>query len=93
MDKPQLNLKQYIIKKVEQNSINIRPVFRKFDDDKSGYLNYDEFRQGLLHMGIPLNDREFGLLCKEVDNDGSGDMLSRAAGRPQPSGSRPTRHS
>ena len=49
---------------------NIRPVFRRFDEDKSGRLDYDEFRRGLLHMGIPLNDREFALLIKELDNDG-----------------------
>jgi hypothetical protein len=67
-------IKKFIITKIEQNSINIRPVFRKFDDDKSGHLSYDEFRRGLLHMGIPLNDKEFALLCKEVDNDGGGNI-------------------
>jgi Ca2+-binding EF-hand superfamily protein len=67
-------IKRFIVDKVEQNHVNIRPVFRKFDEDKSGHLSYDEFRRGLLHMGIPLNDKEFRLLCKEVDNDGSGSI-------------------
>eukprot|EP01043_Picozoa_sp_COSAG02_P020980 COSAG02_NODE_1052_length_14953_cov_6.064023_9_plen_404_part_00 len=67
-------IRRVIIDKVEQNSMNIRPVFRRFDDDKSGQLSYAEFRKGLLFMGLPLNDREFALLCKEVDNDGSGEI-------------------
>jgi Ca2+-binding EF-hand superfamily protein len=67
-------IKKFIIDKVEQNNTSIRAVFRKFDDDKSGHLNYDEFRKGLLYMGVPLNDKEFDLLCKEVDNDGGGDI-------------------
>ena len=67
-------IKRVIIDKVEQNSMNIRPVFRRFDVDKSGSLNYEEFRKGLLFMGLPLNDSEFALLCKEVDNDGSGEI-------------------
>ena len=51
------------------NSVNIQPIFRKCDENKSGHLCYDEFRKGLPFMGVPLNDKEFGLLCKGVGND------------------------
>ena len=67
-------IKNFIISKVEQKNVNIASVFRKFDDDKSGRLSYDEFRKGLLFIGVPLNDKEFSMLCKEVDNDGGGDI-------------------
>ena len=65
-------IKKFIIARVEQKSANIKDIFRKFDEDKSGHLNYDEFRKGLLYMGIPLNNKEFEMLCVEVDNDGGG---------------------
>ena len=47
-------------------------VFRNFDEDKSGSVDYDEFRKGLAHIGITLNDADFQNLIEVVDNDKSG---------------------
>lgn len=66
------SIKEFIVTRIEQRSADIKDIFRKFDDDKSGHLNYNEFRKGLLFMNCPLNDKEFDMLCTEVDNDGNG---------------------
>ena len=38
---------------------NVRVVFRNFDEDKSGSVDYAEFRRGLAHLGIALSDEDF----------------------------------
>jgi Ca2+-binding EF-hand superfamily protein len=63
---------QQIADKVEQKSKNIRVVFRNFDEDKSGSVDYQEFRKGLEHIGIILTDVDFQTLLNVVDNDNSG---------------------
>jgi Ca2+-binding EF-hand superfamily protein len=63
---------QYIAEKVEQKSKNVRVVFRNFDEDKSGSVDYTEFRRGLAHLGITLSDDEFQTLLVIIDNDQSG---------------------
>jgi hypothetical protein len=47
-------------------------VFRNFDEDKSGSVDYQEFRKGLEHIGIILTDVDFQTLLDVVDNDKSG---------------------
>eukprot|EP01047_Picozoa_sp_COSAG01_P080802 COSAG01_NODE_15854_length_1292_cov_0.897737_1_plen_374_part_00 len=66
------DIKKYIIERVEAKSANVRVVFRNFDADKSGSLDYSEFRRGLERLGVALNDKEFGILMQELDNDGGG---------------------
>jgi Ca2+-binding EF-hand superfamily protein len=63
-----------VAEKAEQKSRNIRVVFRNFDEDKSGTLNYKEFRQGLIGLGIVLSDSDFDALVKVLDNDGNGEI-------------------
>jgi Ca2+-binding EF-hand superfamily protein len=65
-------MKDYIVNKVEGKSPSIHTVFRSFDEDKSGLLSHNEFRRGLLFLGIPLNDTEFSILMAATDTDGSG---------------------
>ena len=64
----------YIQQKIESKSGSLTKVFRNFDEDSSGSVDYDEFRKGLLHLGIPLNDKEFDMLIAEVDNDLCGEI-------------------
>ncbi len=61
-----------IADKVEQKAKNVRVVFRNFDEDKSGHVDYAEFRRGLAHLGIALSDADFQTLLDVVDNDKSG---------------------
>ena len=46
--------------------------FRQFDEDKSGRLDYMEFRHALTFMGVILQDDEFEYLMAKIDSDGSG---------------------
>ena len=65
---------QQVAEKVEQKSSNVRVVFRNCDEDKSGVIDYEEFRRGLAHLGIALSDRDFQQLLALVDSDGSGSI-------------------
>lgn len=54
------------------NHVKLFQVFRNFDEDKSGHVDYAEFRRGLTHLGIALSDADFQTLLDVVDNDKSG---------------------
>jgi len=43
-------------------------VFKEFDADNSGSLNYAEFQKGLIHMDVNCSQDEFDLLTTEIDN-------------------------
>eukprot|EP01045_Picozoa_sp_COSAG04_P043097 COSAG04_NODE_13954_length_586_cov_0.589322_1_plen_163_part_01 len=53
---------------------DIRAAFAKFDSDRSGSLDYAEFRKGLLSLGIVLSDEEFVALIDVLDNNRDGDI-------------------
>merc|ERR1711871_1507022 len=65
-------LLKLIAEKVEAKSRNIAVTFRNFDEDKSGSVDYDEFRKGLMHLGVEMTDSDFAKLLAVVDNDKSG---------------------
>jgi Ca2+-binding EF-hand superfamily protein len=52
----------------------IREAFEAFDKDKSGKLSVKEFQDGLMAMGIVLNDDESEAEFKKRDLDGSGTL-------------------
>ena len=47
---------------------HIMKVFKEFDADNSGSLNYAEFQKGLIHMDVNCSQDEFDLLTTEIDN-------------------------
>ena len=55
-----------IKEKVEAKSKNVRTVFRGFDGDKSGFVDHEEFRQGLTYIGVALTDSEMTQLLAVV---------------------------
>ena len=40
------------------STLSIRDVFRKWDADGSGMLDFDEFKQALAEMGVQLDDAD-----------------------------------
>eukprot|EP00698_Gefionella_okellyi_P008576 TRINITY_DN212_c1_g1_i1.p1 TRINITY_DN212_c1_g1~~TRINITY_DN212_c1_g1_i1.p1 ORF type:complete len:1273 (+),score=360.04 TRINITY_DN212_c1_g1_i1:159-3977(+) len=60
--------------KVVGKSKRFAKVFRSFDDNHDGVVSYDEFRNGLQHLGAPLSDTEFEKLLKRCDPDGTGEI-------------------
>jgi hypothetical protein len=50
----------------------LRRVFHRFDRDKSGELEEDEFRMALKSMGCRLNPHEFSALMTHFNPNGSG---------------------
>ena len=65
---------QSMVSTIKAKSTNIRQVFRKFDADHSGTIDYEECHSGLQSLGVVLNDDEFEELLAIVDEDGSGEI-------------------
>jgi Ca2+-binding EF-hand superfamily protein/CRP-like cAMP-binding protein len=63
-----------MVSTIESKTTNIRQVFRKFDADRSGTVDYEECFSGLQSLGVSLNDDEFEELISIIDADGSGEI-------------------
>ena len=48
-----------ILDKVYQKGSELTPIFRKFDENHDGHLNYRELKQGLEHLGCAVSDSDF----------------------------------
>jgi len=70
----EVKLVEDIAAKVEGKSKYIRKVFRDFDEDFDGTVNHEEFKKGLEHLGVKLDDKKFNMLLKLVDQDESGSV-------------------
>ena len=49
-------------------------IGRNFDLDKSGSVDYEEFRIGLKHLGVELSPEDFEWVLDVVDNDKNGEI-------------------
>eukprot|EP00005_Dracoamoeba_jomungandri_P003165 CAMPEP_0174250664 /NCGR_PEP_ID=MMETSP0439-20130205/770_1 /TAXON_ID=0 /ORGANISM="Stereomyxa ramosa, Strain Chinc5" /LENGTH=169 /DNA_ID=CAMNT_0015330795 /DNA_START=8 /DNA_END=514 /DNA_ORIENTATION=+ len=49
-------------------------VFEKYDQDRSGSIDYDEFALCCREMGHRLTDTELQLAVKKIDTDGDGSI-------------------
>ena len=47
-------------------------TFRIMDDNRSGDLNYQEFRNGMHDLGLLVDDEQYQQLFQLFDRDGSG---------------------
>ena len=61
-----------VASKVEAKRKHLTSVFRSFDKDHDGEINYTEFREGLTQLEIYLTDEEFYELIKKIDRSGDG---------------------
>eukprot|EP01043_Picozoa_sp_COSAG02_P017913 COSAG02_NODE_823_length_16754_cov_69.933353_6_plen_1425_part_00 len=59
---------------IETKTTNVRQIFRKFDIDRSGTVDYEECYAGLKSIGVVLDDDQFEELLSIVDADGSGEI-------------------
>lgn len=60
--------------KIESKTDNVAKLFRKFDLDGDGTVDYRELRIGLKNMGVEVADDQFKELCELIDEDRSGDI-------------------
>ena len=65
---------QIVREKIERVSNKLRHVFRKFDMDKSGSIDKEEFHHAIRSMRLGLSQRQIDRLWTKVDADGSGDI-------------------
>lgn len=61
-------------KKMHEKSSEMRKMFRKFDDDKSGSITYDEFQKMLEYYGMYISRAEMVTIMRRLDGDGSGSI-------------------
>ena len=52
----------------------VKKAFEAFDEDDSGNLDLDEFREAIASLGMTLTDSQYDALVLEVDSDGSGEI-------------------
>ena len=67
------DLHSRVRRKIDETS-KIAKVFLKFDADKSGAIDHDEFKTGLDNLGFECNDREVKRLLKVVDPQDRGQI-------------------
>jgi hypothetical protein len=59
------------------NRGKLRDVFLNMDHDGGGSIDIDEFRQGLMHLGIELQEEEVAGVFSMIDTSGDGDVSLR----------------
>lgn len=60
--------------KIESKTGNVAKLFRQFDLDGDGTVDYRELRVGLKNLGVELPEDKFQELCELIDEDRSGDI-------------------
>jgi hypothetical protein len=61
-----------------------KQAFDRFDKDKSGLLEQDEFQEAMHVLGVRLSAAEYGMLFNEYDVDSSGSINLVLATIPAP---------
>ena len=59
---------------VQLRTDKIRKAFEAYDNDNSGQLDIDEFREAIQHLGMKLTEYQFQELVAEIDADASGEI-------------------
>lgn len=67
-------LSQQIRDKVYGRSSDLASMFTSFDTDRSGKVDFNEFRHGLRTLGLRFEDEDVKLLCNRFDLDGDGEI-------------------
>ena len=65
-------LEETLANQLALSSKSVRGAFRKFDEDGSGTLDYDEFKGVLRRYNIEMSDKNFMDVMRKFDPDGSG---------------------
>jgi hypothetical protein len=55
--------------RIAQKRKNIRQCFFEINANKNGKITYDEFRKGLKHLGVDLNNQDFTMLVNAIDSN------------------------
>ena len=59
----------------ERNPLEeLKKVFRIYDEDDSGTINFDNLKKVALELNEPLTDDEIRDMIKEADKDGDGEV-------------------
>jgi Ca2+-binding EF-hand superfamily protein len=65
---------QKIRNKVYERAINLKTVFRRFDEDKSGTVSRAEFKKALAEMNLDFPSKVVNGLLDALDSDGGGEI-------------------
>lgn len=62
---------------IEKHHIKLIDFFNKFDKDGSMSVTRDEFKKGILELGVRFTQEEIDQLINELDPDGDGEINYR----------------
>jgi Ca2+-binding EF-hand superfamily protein len=68
------NIFRLVSDKIESKTNNVAKLFRQFDENKDGTVDYRELRVGLANMNVEMTDKEFDHLVELIDEDGDGEI-------------------
>ena len=75
----ELNWMQKLVMEMEssirENKMSLLDVFQIIDEDKSGYIDIEEFNKLLSNMGVKVNLQDTELMFKQIDLKNTG-MIS-----------------
>ena len=52
-------------------------VFKKFDEDNNGTVDWYEFDRAMIHLGVRVSEQELAQLMEIFDTDGTGEIRWR----------------
>ena len=58
----------------EHKTLELQDAFEMYDEDASGSIDKDEFRQILVELCISMTEVEMDRALKDIDEDGSGEI-------------------
>ena len=67
-------LRSVVATQMALSSGSVRKAFMRFDDDRSGTLDYQEMRKVLLVFNIEMTDKNFGEVMRLLDPNGDGSI-------------------
>ena len=59
---------------IRENKMSLLDVFQIIDEDRSGYIDIEEFNKLLSNMGVKVNLQDTEVMFKQIDLKNSGNI-------------------
>ena len=63
-----------IVGKINEKYKNLQRAFRNFDQEKSSYVTFSEFIEGLVQLNVNLNEKQIRSVFEVLDQESKGHL-------------------